>query len=213
MCFSLCMILLVYYFMHSYDPSTSFSLSYHSGFLIVFEFFICIALLLDIFSNIVINSIVLTHCEPAWGLCSDSYLLLRYALGNHRYCHHRTDINNKGIWNTHFNGNMRWVRRNPYVDMAANSAVSPDDQVYPSHNPLLYQILSHRTSLLVYFVYFRSTLPLLPLLLRFPSSLSFLPPFLSLFPPTNKQTNKQSKPFIIIIIIILLLQLLLEKTQ
>lgn len=76
--------------------------------------------------------------------------------------------------------------------MAANSAVSPDDQVYPSHNPLLYQILSHRTSLLVYFVYFRSTLPLLPLLLRFPSSLSFLPPFLTLFPPTNKQTNKQA---------------------
>lgn len=153
MCFSLCTILLVYYFMQSYVPSNRISPSYHSGFLIVFEFLICITLLLDIFSNIVINSIVVIHCEPAWGLCFDSDLLLRYALGNHRYCHHRIDINNKGLWNTHFNGKMRWLPSYPYVDMAANSAVSTDDQVSPGHNPILYQFLSQRNFLFVILYY------------------------------------------------------------
>ena len=58
MCFSLLGILFVYYLLHSYSPSLRLYSSYHSGFLIVFEFLICITLLLDIFSNIVINSIV-----------------------------------------------------------------------------------------------------------------------------------------------------------
>lgn len=190
MCFSLCTILLVYYFMQSYAPSNRISLSYHSGFLIVFEFLICITLLLDIFSNIVINSIVVIHCEQAWGLCSDSYLLLRYALGNHRYCHHRIDINNKGIWNTHFNGIMRWVGSYSYVDMAANSAVSPDDQVSPGHNPLFYQFLSLRNFLFVFCIIYQKHSPSSPsasTISQFPVVLPSLP-----FPVSSTNMSNHS---------------------
>ena len=50
--------------------------------------------------------------------------------------------------------------------MAANSAVSPDDQVSPGHNPLLYQLLSQRIILFVILYYISEAFALFSLCLH-----------------------------------------------
>lgn len=63
--------------------------------------------------------------------------------------------------------------------MAANSAVSPDDQVSPGHNPLLYQFLSQCNIVFVFLYYISEAFALFSLCLHvFPvPRRSALPPF------------------------------------